>query len=52
MVYNMDRMAHPDINPKPGTLYGIRRNGEIHVYVARFFDTNTVALCPGLLACN
>ena len=39
MVYHMDRMANPDINPKPGTLEGIRRNDEIHVYVARFLIT-------------
>ena len=36
MVYHIDRIANPDVNPKPGTLDGIRRNDEIHVFVARF----------------
>ena len=34
MVYHMDRIDNPDINPKPGTLGGIRCNGEIHVFAA------------------
>ena len=49
MVYHMVRIANPDINPKPGTLEGISRNDEIHVYVARFFDHSAVALCPGVV---
>ena len=49
MVYHMDRIANPDVNPKPGTLDGIRRNDEIHVYVARGFDNFTVTLCPGVV---
>ena len=49
MVSHMDRMANPDINPKPGTRDGIRRIDEIHVCVARFFDRNTVSLCPGVV---
>ena len=49
MVYHMGRIANPDINPKPGALECIRRNDEIRVYVARFFDRNTVSLCPGVV---
>ena len=49
MVYHMDRLANPDVNPMPGTLDGIRRNDDIHVYVARFFDNYTVTLCPGVV---
>ena len=49
MVYHMDRIANPDINANPCTLDGIRRNDEIHVYLARFFDNNTVALFPGVV---
>ena len=47
MVYHMDRLANPDINPKPGTIDAIRRTDEIHVYVARYFDHNTGSLCLG-----
>ena len=47
LVYRVDRIANPDTSTKPGTLENIRRNEEILVYVARFFDNNTVALCPG-----
>ena len=49
MVYHMDRIANPDVNTKPGTLGGTRRNGEIHVSVARGFDNFTVTLCPGVV---
>ena len=49
MVYHIDRIANPDVNPKPGTLDGIRRNDEIHIFVARFFDNYTVTLCPGVV---
>ena len=49
VVYHMDRIANPDINPKPGSIEGIRRDDEIHVYVARFFDRNAVALFPGVV---
>ena len=48
-VYHMGRIANPDINPKPVTMDGVRRNDEIHVYVARFFENGTVARCPGLV---
>ena len=47
LVYHVDRMANPDTSTKAGTLENVRRNEEILVYVARFFDNNTVALCPG-----
>ena len=47
LVYHVDRIANPDTSTKPGTLENIRRNEEILVYVARFFDNHTVALCPG-----
>ena len=43
----MDRIANPDTSTKAGTIGNIRRNEEILVYVARYFDNNTVALCPG-----
>ena len=48
LAYHVDRMANPDTSIKPGTIENIRRNEEIHVYVARLFDNNTVALCPGV----
>ena len=47
MVHHMDRLANPDISPKPGAMGCIRRNGEIHVCVARFLDHRAVALRPG-----
>ena len=47
LVYHVDRIANPDTSTKPGAIEIIRRNEEILVYVARFFDNNTVALCPG-----
>ena len=49
MVYQMDRLGNPDINPKPGTMDGIRRNDEIHVYLSRFFDNDAVSFCPGVV---
>ena len=48
LAYNIDRMANPDVSAKPGTIEGIRRMGEIHVYVARFFDNHLVDLGPGI----
>ena len=48
-VCPMDRIANPDINPKPGTMGGSRRNDEIRVYASRFFDNNTVDLRPGVV---
>ena len=47
LVYHVDRMANPETSTKAGAVENIRRNEEILVYVARFFDNNTVALCPG-----
>ena len=49
MVYHMDRLDNPDINPKPGTIDGIRRNDELHMFVARYFDNYTAALRPGVV---
>ena len=48
MAYNLDRMANPEVAVKAGTIEGVRRMGEIHVYVARFFDNHLVALGPGI----
>ena len=48
MAYNLDRMANPEVAVKAGTIDGIRRMGEIHVCVARFFDNHLVALGPGI----
>ena len=39
MVYHIDRLARPDISPKPGTPECIRREDEIHGFVARFPTT-------------
>ena len=47
-AYHVDRLANPDTTTKPGTVEGLKRNEEILVYVARFFDNHTVALCPGV----
>lgn len=47
LVYNIDRMPNPEVVVKNGTIVGIRRIGEIHVYVARYFDNHMVALGPG-----
>ena len=35
-VYNMDRLANPGAQTKPGTIDGIKRNEEIWAYSARF----------------
>ena len=37
IVYNMDRLANPDVQTKPGALEGIKSNEEILAYVARYF---------------
>ena len=37
MVYHMNRLANPDVNPKPCANDGIRINDEIHVFVAMYF---------------
>ena len=42
-------MANPDTSTKPGTIENIRRNEEILVYAARYFDNNAGALCPGVV---
>ena len=44
LVYNADRLANPDVVVKPGTIEGIRRIGEIHVFVAR--ASLTIILWP------
>ena len=43
MVYRVGRIANPDINPNPGTMEGVRRNGEIHV--RRAFSTTILWRC-------
>ena len=48
----MARHANPESTPKPCTLEGIKRIGEIHVYVARCFGNCTVALRPGVAGGN
>lgn len=45
--YNMDRLANPETSAKPGNMDSPKRNEEICVYVARFFNNYSVALCPG-----
>ena len=45
-VYNIYRRVNPDKKTKPATLDGIRRNGEIWVYVARF---STIIKFPSFL---
>ena len=49
MVYQMGRIANPDIIPKLGTIDGIRRNAAIHVCVDRCPDNRAVALRPGVV---
>ena len=48
IAYSIDRIANPDISTKPGTLESIKRNEEIWVFVARFFNNYHVSLCPGV----
>ena len=48
IVYNMDRLANPDTQTKPATLEGGKRNEEIWVFVARFFNNFHVSLRPGV----
>ena len=48
LVYNIDRMANPEVTVKNGTIEGIRRMDEIRVYAARYFDNHVVALGTGI----
>ena len=48
IVYNMDRLANPEVATKPGTSDSIKRNGEIWAFVARYFNNFHVSLCPGV----
>ena len=46
--YNIDRLANPETQAKPGTLDGIKRNEEIWVFVARYFNNFHVSMHPGV----
>ena len=47
--YNIDRLANPETQAKPGTLDSVKRNEEIWVFVARYFNNFHVSLCPGVV---
>ena len=46
--YNMDRLDKPETQANPGTIGGIKRNEEIWVFFARYFDNFRVSFCPGV----
>ena len=48
IAFSTDRLANPDVSTKPGTLESIKRNEEIWVFAARFFNNYHVSLCPGV----
>ena len=46
IFYNMDRLENPAVQTKPCTLGGVKINGEIWVYMARFVNNYKVPLSP------
>ena len=49
VCHHLDKIAHPEVTTKAGSLESIKRMGGIWVYCARGFDTFPVYLCPGIV---